>query len=257
LWPARPSDPPALGRGRSSAEPTARRSGMAQTTPPVSKARKRVAHSHRSTQGGGCRAGERAQRVGVSRRGLRPQEAGAARWQRRLSRRADRRRQRPYAPRRYGTDGHDATTPQRTGGQRQRSGALSTRAGENRSHQGTNCRRSCGLRILPAGGAGGGAQRGTGSPGAGSTGRQVRPECRRRGGRSSLVGAERRWPLLQRGGPRRASGRGLEPPAPRGRAAVPCGMLTHTREGEAHRDHTPGGGRRRREEAQSPPRRLG
>src|SRR5712691_3793451 len=46
---------------------------------------------------------------------------------------------------------HDATTPPRTGGPRQRSGELSTIAGENRSHQGTHCRRSCGLSLLPAG----------------------------------------------------------------------------------------------------------
>src|SRR5205823_6709988 len=51
-------------------------------------------------------------------------------------------RQQPHAPRRYGTYGHDATTPPRTGGQRQRSGELSTISGENRSHQETNCRRS-------------------------------------------------------------------------------------------------------------------
>ena len=98
------------------------------------------------------------------------------------------------------------------------------------------------------------------------------------------------WPPRTRPGPpgatagaaHRASGRGLETPAPRGRAAVPRGMLTHPRQGEAHRDrvayavhdtpgvgcpylllrvaprdHAPGGGRRRREEAQSSPRRLG
>ena len=47
---------------------------------------------------------------------------------------------------------------------------------------------------------------------------------------------------------RRASGRGRETTAPRGRAAVPRGMLTYTRQGEAYRDRvaytvhdTPGG----------------
>src|SRR5712691_12588458 len=50
-WPARPNDPAALCRGRSSAELTACRAGMAQTT----------AHDHTSTEargmpGGGARA---------------------------------------------------------------------------------------------------------------------------------------------------------------------------------------------------------
>src|SRR5437763_6486324 len=77
--PARPNDPAALSRGRSSAEPTARRSGMAATTPPMGRARKRVAHGHRSTEVRGCRAGKLALRAGVSRQGLGPPEAEAAR----------------------------------------------------------------------------------------------------------------------------------------------------------------------------------
>jgi len=56
--PARPNDPADLSRGRSSAEPTARRSGMTATTPPMCKARKRVAHSHRSTEARGMPGGE-------------------------------------------------------------------------------------------------------------------------------------------------------------------------------------------------------
>jgi hypothetical protein len=70
-----PNNPTALSRGCSSAEPTARRSGMAQTTPPVRKARKRGAHGDSSTEtrgmpGGVARAargepaGELTSRVG-------------------------------------------------------------------------------------------------------------------------------------------------------------------------------------------------
>jgi len=43
---------------------------MAQTTPRMCKARKRVAHGHSSTEARGMSCGERAQRVGVRRRGL-------------------------------------------------------------------------------------------------------------------------------------------------------------------------------------------
>jgi len=65
VWPARPNDPTACSRGRSNAEPTARRSGMTATIPPVSKARERVAHGHRSTEARGMPGGEaRAARGG-------------------------------------------------------------------------------------------------------------------------------------------------------------------------------------------------
>jgi len=53
VWPARPNDPTAFSRGRSSAEPTACRSGIAQTTSPVRKAHERDTHSHRSTEAWG------------------------------------------------------------------------------------------------------------------------------------------------------------------------------------------------------------
>ncbi len=57
--PARPNDPAALCRGCSGAEPTACRSGMAQMTPRMCKARNGVAHGHRSTEARGMPAGSR------------------------------------------------------------------------------------------------------------------------------------------------------------------------------------------------------
>ena len=57
VWPARPHDPTVLSRGRSSAEPTARRSGMAATTPLARKPRERVAHAAELRGRGRCRAG--------------------------------------------------------------------------------------------------------------------------------------------------------------------------------------------------------
>ena len=70
------TDPTAHGRGRSNAEPTACRSGMVETTPPVRKARERGMR-RRTTLGGGCLAGS-ACRAEVSRWELRPKEAEAA-----------------------------------------------------------------------------------------------------------------------------------------------------------------------------------
>ena len=87
--PARPNDSTTLGRGRSSAEPTARRSGMAATSPPMGKAGKRVAHGHRSTEARGMPSGEARAARGGELAGLRPQEAGAPQWRYRRSRRAD------------------------------------------------------------------------------------------------------------------------------------------------------------------------
>jgi hypothetical protein len=59
LWHAPPSDPAALCRGCSGAERTACRSGMAQMTPRMCKARNGVAHGHRSTEARGMPAGSR------------------------------------------------------------------------------------------------------------------------------------------------------------------------------------------------------
>jgi hypothetical protein len=65
VWPAPPNDPTTLGRGRSNAEPTACRSGVAATLPAVRKAHERVAHSHRATEVRGMPGGEaRAARGG-------------------------------------------------------------------------------------------------------------------------------------------------------------------------------------------------
>ena len=59
LWHAPSSDPAALCRGCSGAEPTACRSEMAQMTPRMCKARNGVAHGHRSTEARGMPAGSR------------------------------------------------------------------------------------------------------------------------------------------------------------------------------------------------------
>jgi hypothetical protein len=56
--PAPPNDSTTCSRGRSGAEPTARKSGMAATTPPMGKAQKRVAHGSRSTEVRGMPGGE-------------------------------------------------------------------------------------------------------------------------------------------------------------------------------------------------------
>jgi hypothetical protein len=70
VWPARPNDPAALGRGRSSAEPTAHWSGMAERISPGSKACERVAPGHRTTEargmpGGGTRAARGGEPAGA------------------------------------------------------------------------------------------------------------------------------------------------------------------------------------------------
>ena len=87
--PARPDDPAALGRGRSSAEPTARWSGMAERISPGSKACERVAPGHRAPEargmpGGGARAARGGEPAGAP-----TPKGGALGWRHRLSRCAD------------------------------------------------------------------------------------------------------------------------------------------------------------------------
>jgi len=62
--------------------------------------------------------------------------------------------------------GHEATTPQRTGGQRQRSGEWSTLSGANSAHRQAHCRRARRGILRPAGAAERGTWRGAGSSGA-------------------------------------------------------------------------------------------
>lgn len=71
------------------------------------------------------------------------------------------------------------------------------------------------------------------SPATISGGREVRPERRRRGGRSALTGAQRQQPLMRREDSWRASGRGLETPARV--AGSPCPMVSLRIQGRGRR----------------------
>ena len=116
--------------------------------------------------------------------------------------------------------GHEATTPQRTGGQRQRSSALSTKAGENCASQQANGCCQWGLSILPARGAWGSDWRREGSPSArrGSRGETGTPQARQALSRGCGVSPGGRPP-----GACGLPGLFCGPTRPWGRRSTPCG----------------------------------